>query len=107
MIRIVESTAAAGLLRRRAARLNEAEQIVRPILEDVRKRGDKALMEYARRFDHLTRTSVAIPQTELDAAAGRLSPQFRRAVRTSVKNVRAFARLQLPAAKKHRARARA
>ena len=27
MIRIVESTAAAGLLRRRAARLNEAEQL--------------------------------------------------------------------------------
>jgi histidinol dehydrogenase len=100
MIRIVESSAAAGLLRRRAARMSTAEQIVRPILEAVRQRGDKALLEYARRFDHLARESVAIPQAELDAAAGRLSPQFRRAVRTSVKNVRAFARLQLPAAKK-------
>ena len=99
MIRIVESTAAAGLLRRRAARLSAAEEIVRPILEDVRKRGDRALLEYARRFDGLTRRSVAIPPAELDAAAGRLSPQFRRAVQTSVKNVRAFARLQLPTAK--------
>ncbi|MGO9240916.1 MAG: histidinol dehydrogenase [Bryobacteraceae bacterium] len=100
MIRIVESTAAAGLLRRRAARLNEAEQIVRPILDAVRKRGDRALLEYARRFDGLTRRSVAVPQQELNAAAGRLSPQFRRAVQTSVRNVRAFAKLQLPVAKR-------
>ncbi len=100
MIRIVESTAAAGLLRRRAARLNEAEQIVRPILADVRKRGDRALLEHARRFDGLTRRSVAVPQRELDAAATRLTPQFRRAVRTSVRNVRAFAQLQLPVGKR-------
>jgi len=100
MIRIVESTAAAGLLRRRAARMNEAEEIVRPILDAVRKRGDRALLEYARQFDHLTRRSVAIPQADLDNAAGRLSPQFRRAVQTSVRNVRAFAKLQLPVAKK-------
>ena len=100
MIRIVESTAAAGLLRRRAARMSQAEEVVRPILEDVRKRGDKALMEYARRFDGLTRRSVAVPQAELDAAAGRLSPQFRHAVQTSARNVRAFAKLQMPAAKR-------
>jgi histidinol dehydrogenase len=77
MIRILESSAAAGLLRRRAARFSDAEAIVRPILEDVRKRGDKALLEYARKFDRLERKSVAVPQAELDAAAGRLSPQFR------------------------------
>jgi histidinol dehydrogenase len=73
---------------------------VRPILADVRKRGDRALLEYARRFDGLARRSVAIPPAEWDAAAQRLSPQFRRAVQTSVRNVRAFARLQLPVAKK-------
>jgi len=100
MIRILESSAAAGLLRRRAARFNEAEAIVRPILEDVRKRGDKALLEYARKFDKLERKSVAVPRVELDAAARRLSPQFRRAVRTSANNVRAYAQLQLPVAKK-------
>ena len=100
MIRILESTAAAGLLRRRAARFSDAEAVVRPILEDVRKRGDKALLEYARKFDKLERKSVAVPQAELDAAAHRLTPRFRRAVQTSAKNVRAYAKLQLPAAKK-------
>jgi len=100
MIRILESSAAPGLLRRRAARFSDAEAIVRPILEDVRKRGDKALLDYARKFDNLERKSVAVPQAELDAAARRLSPQFRKAVQTSARNVRAFANLQLPQAKK-------
>jgi len=100
MIRILESSAAAGLLRRRAARFSEAEAIVRPILEDVRQHGDKALVEYARKFDKLQRKTVAVPQAELDAAAQRLTPQFRKAVQTSAKNVRAYAKLQLPVAKK-------
>ena len=100
MIRILESSAAAGILRRRAARFSEAEAVVRPILAAVRKHGDKALLEYARKFDKLERKSVAVPQAELDAAAGRLSPQFRKAVQTSAANVRVYAKLQLPAAKK-------
>lgn len=85
------------ILARRAARLNEAEQTVRPILEAVRKRGDAALLEYARKFDQLERRSVAVPVGELAASARRLKPAFRAAVRAAAKNIRAFARLQLPA----------
>ncbi|MGA9627091.1 MAG: histidinol dehydrogenase, partial [Bryobacteraceae bacterium] len=53
MIRILESKDIGGLLARRGARLTQAEAVVRPILEAVRKRGDKALLEYARQFDGL------------------------------------------------------
>ena len=96
MIRIIESNKAGRLLKRRAARLAEAEQIVRPILEAVRKRGDQALLEYARRLDGLDRRSVRVPQPELEQAAARLSPAFRAAVRTAAKNIRGYARMQLP-----------
>ena len=96
MIRIIESNKAGRLLKRRAARLAEAEQIVRPILEAVRKRGDQALLEYARRLDGLDRRSVRVPQPELEQAAARLSPAFRAAVRTASKNIRGYARRQLP-----------
>ena len=98
MIRIVESTAAAGLLRRRAARLSAAEEIVRPILADVRKRGDRALLEYARKFDGLARRTVRVSEEDLAAARRRLSPEFRRAVRTAAANIRDFARRQMPRA---------
>jgi histidinol dehydrogenase len=96
MIRILESKQVGRLFSRRAARLGEAEAVVRPILEDVRKRGDRALIEYARRFDGLARKNVRVPADELDDAANSLSPSFRRAVRTASANIRGFAAMQLP-----------
>ena len=99
MIRILESKDAGRLLKRRAARMDEAEQTVRPILEAVRRRGDPALVEYARKFDQLNRRSVAVPPQELEAAARRLKPAFRSALATAARNVRAYAKLQLPAPK--------
>jgi len=95
-IRILEAAQAGRLLKRKAARLEEAEGIVRPILEDVRKRGDKALLEYARKFDGLERKSVAVPAAEREAASKRLSKDFRKAVKTASANIRAFAKMQLP-----------
>ena len=97
MIRILEAKQAKSLLKRKSARLEEAEGIVRPILEAVRKRGDKALLEFARKFDAFERKSVRIPQAELDAAAKRLAPAFRNAVKTASANIRAYAKTQMPA----------
>jgi histidinol dehydrogenase len=99
MIRIADSAEAGRLLARRAARLNDAIETVRPILEAVRKRGDKALIEYARRLDGLERETVSIAREELSAAYRRLGRQFRKAVREASKNIAAFARMQLPEAK--------
>ena len=96
MIRIIPSSKAGPLLKRRALRLAAAERVVRPILEAVRKRGDKALVEYARRLDGLDRPSVRIRQSELEQAAAQLKPAFRAAVRTAAANIRAFAKAQLP-----------
>lgn len=84
------------LLRRRAARMEAAEAVVRPILEDVRRRGDRALMEYARKFDGFARRTVRVSEQDLAAARRRLNPEFRRAVRTAAGNIRDFARRQLP-----------
>ncbi len=96
MIRIISSSKAGPLLKRRASRLAAAERVVRPILEAVRRRGDKALLEYARRLDGLDRPSVRIRQSELEQAAAQLKPAFRAAVRTAAANIRAFANAQLP-----------
>ena len=80
MIRILESKDMGRVLARRAARMTEAEETVRPILEAVRKRGDKGLLEYARRFDGLERKSVRVPAEELEPRRRRLTPEFRSAV---------------------------
>jgi len=96
VIRILKSDQVKRLLARKSARLSEAENVVRPILEAVRKRGDQALMEYARRFDGLDRRSVRVPGRELAAAARHLKPEFRRAVETASANIRAYAERQMP-----------
>ena len=98
MIRILASNEIGKLLERRAARMDRAAAVVRPILDAVRRRGDKALVEYARKFDRLERAGVRVPERELAAAAKGLAPEFRSAVETAAANVRAFAALQLPRA---------
>ena len=96
MIRIIKSEDTGALLRRRAARMDAAEAVVRPILEDVRRRGDRALLEYARKFDGFERRTVRVSEEDLAAARRRLNPEFRRAVRTAAANIRDFARRQMP-----------
>jgi histidinol dehydrogenase len=96
MIRILASKQIKRLLARRSARLTEAETVVRPILEAVRKHGDKALLKYARKFDRLERKSVRVPERALLAACGQLSAGFREAVATASANIRAFAEMQMP-----------
>lgn len=100
MIRIADTSQVARILARRSARMTEAEQTVRPILEAVRTRGDKALVEYARKFDGLEGDTVAVPASDLASACRGLSPAMKSALRTASANIRAYAKLQLPAARK-------
>jgi histidinol dehydrogenase len=90
MIRILEHGDAGALLARKAQRLHEAERIVAPILEDVRCRGDAALLEYARKFDGFEGASVR------EQPSDSLEPEFERAVETAAANIREYAGWQLP-----------
>jgi histidinol dehydrogenase len=94
VIRILESKKIGALLRRKATRLEEAEAVVRPILDAVRRDGDKALLEYARKFDGLERRSVRVPEKELRST--RLSAEFRDAALTAAANIRRYAEWQMP-----------
>jgi histidinol dehydrogenase len=95
-MRILESKQIGRLLARKAARLTEAEEVVRPILDAVRTRGDRALLEYARQFDKLQRRGVRVPVSELSAARQKLTPEFTRAVKLAAANIRAYAIRQMP-----------
>jgi len=96
MLRIVSLHQAQRFVTRKAARLAEAEQIVAPILDDVRKRGDEAVLEYARKFDGLEGADLTVPQSQLRAAVDQVKPEFRKALEIAAKNIREYAELQLP-----------
>lgn len=90
MIRILDYKDAAGLITRKAVRLEEAERVVAPIIDDVRKRGDRAVLEYARKFDGFTGESVRM------RVEGSLTREMQSAVETAATNIRENARTQLP-----------
>src|SRR5579883_421645 len=90
MIRILKSQDAASLIRRKTARLEEAERIVAPILAGVRDRGDAALLEYARKFDGFEGASVRVD------VAGSLTPELQSAVEIAARNIRENSERQLP-----------
>lgn len=96
MLRIIEGSQAGELITRKAARLSEAEATVAPIIEDIRRRGDAALFEYAHKFDGFDGESMIVPQSEFEAARERVSRDFFDAMEVAAANIGEYARMQLP-----------
>ena len=96
MLRILELSQADELITRKALRLAEAERIVAPIIEDIRKRGDDALFEYARKFDSLPTDDVRVHPPEFAVAQTRLSRGFAPAMAAAAENIREYALMQMP-----------
>ncbi|MGF1472667.1 MAG: histidinol dehydrogenase [Rubrobacteraceae bacterium] len=67
----------------------------RRIVEDVRRRGDEALLEYTERFDGFRPDPVRVPKEEIDAARARLAPELQAAFEIAAENVRAFHRREM------------
>jgi len=69
---------------------------VSAIIEDVRDRGDAALIDYARRFDAcvMETADLRIDEGELREIAGRVDSRVLAAIRESIRRVRAFHELE-------------
>lgn len=99
MLRIIQSSerkALEALFKRRSRRMGKAEATVAPILEAVRKQGDRALLRYAKKLDGLEAPTVRVAAEDLRAAEQALSPDFSRAVTTASRRIRRFAAMQMP-----------
>jgi histidinol dehydrogenase len=70
---------------------------VNRICEDVRKRGDRAVISYTRRFDsaRLTIRSMQVSQKEFAAAARKVDRSFSRSLNRAASNIRHFHEQQL------------
>ncbi len=101
MLDIIRSSDAAAinrLLRARTNTMAEAEAVVRPILDDVRRRGDRALLRYMKKFDHLNlrKTGFTVTRQEIRRACRKVPRGFVAAVQVAAANIRQAARRQLP-----------
>ena len=76
---------------------SEVVTTVSAILEDVRQRGDAALLEYTARFDRVEAASAAeleLTPDELEAALGAIDDSHRRALEAAADRIRAYAEHQ-------------
>lgn len=83
----------AALLERGRDRLRELREPVTRILEDVRERGDMALLIYAARFDAMP-CRLRVPSDEIDAALAAADPVYVAALRQAAVNIERFHRAQ-------------
>src|SRR3984957_1745223 len=100
LMRILKLTSAVekNLLRARHERDLEAERIARHIIADVRKRGDDAVLAWAKKLDRidLRRNGFCFSEREINAARKQVKPEFMSALRHAEKNIRRVAEKQLP-----------
>lgn len=67
---------------------------VSEIIQDVKNRGDNAVIEYSRKFGDGDFDTIELTQEEVQAALDAVSKDFIEAVKTSVANVKTFAQKQ-------------
>jgi histidinol dehydrogenase len=82
----------ARILGRSVAADAELMTIVAEIIEDVRRRGDAALIDYTARFDgvRLRPEQLRVEEPALRESAARVQARVLEAIRASIRNVRAF-----------------
>ena len=83
----------AAILARGEEAGREVEGTVLAIINDVRQRGDAALLEYTRRFDRLQADSVAalqVTEAEIEEAFARVSDEASAALKLAVERVARF-----------------
>ncbi|MDQ5828372.1 MAG: histidinol dehydrogenase, partial [Actinomycetota bacterium] len=68
----------------------EARAAARSIVEDVRQRGDAALLEYTERFDGVRPGSIRVPRGEIARAHAALPPKVEESLKVAIENVREF-----------------
>jgi histidinol dehydrogenase len=86
-------------LAKRGSRLGDVEPAVRRIIEDVRKRGDRALRKYAERWDGLRpNTPLRVSEEEINSAWQSAGPELKTSLRAAASNIRRFCEGQKPVA---------
>lgn len=85
-----------ALVPRAATDVSAALDAAREIIDDVRTRGEAALLDQAERFDGVRPAAVPVQAAELTAALDGLVPEVRAAVEQTIERVRRASAAQVP-----------
>jgi histidinol dehydrogenase len=87
-----------SLFHRAETDIHGLADVVRPVLDDVRMRGVRAVLKYAREFDgaDMTKAQLAVSRREFEEAEGKVGRKVRDAIARAVRNVRLYHERQMP-----------
>ena len=80
------------IINARQSRNKEVSSKVENIVEDIRERGDTALLEYTLKFDNveLTSKTMRITKDEISESASRIKPELKAAIDEAAKRIRSY-----------------
>lgn len=86
------------ILKRAETDITEQMKIAKEVSDDIRDRGDEAVLEYTAKFDHveLTADTMRVTKEEIEAGYNRLDAETREAIEYAYKNIYDFHEKQLP-----------
>ena len=70
--------------------VSQLNAIVKSVLDDIRANGDKAVMAYEEKFDHVKLSSLAVSEAEIEEAMTLVSEDLLSSLRTAHHNIKAF-----------------
>lgn len=80
----------ARLFHRSVAEMADVSEQVKPILADVKERGDDALRHYAQKFDGASLSDLKVSAAEFEEAARAIDPALKKAIDRCAVNVKKF-----------------
>ena len=86
------------IMKRAESDISEQMKIAKEVSDDIRKRGDEAVLENTAKFDHVTLSAdeMKVKPEEIEAGYERLDTETREAIEYAVKNIRNFHSKQMP-----------
>lgn len=95
IIKFPEKKEWAALLQRPVRDASDLEEKIEKILRSVRKKGDKALFKYTKKFDSVELDALHVSEQEMSEAREQLSPELKEAIKLAAANIENFHRFQI------------
>lgn len=86
------------IMKRAELDITEQMKVAKEVSDDIKLRGDEAVLEYTAKFDHvqLTADQMKVTEEEIEAGYNRLDAETREAIEYAYKNIYDFHEKQLP-----------
>lgn len=82
-------------IKRPIKKLKNIKKIVKPILKNVKNKGDRALLKYSVEYDNVKLTDLVVSQQEIENGIEQVSDELKSAIHIAKENIEKFHRAQI------------